>query len=139
MPAYDIRPLQLRILSILEAVDRTCREHKLRYYIWAGTMIGAVRHKGFIPWDDDLDIAMPRPDYDRLIAHQKEWLPEPFEMVCAENDTVYQEAMEYWTQDLRLVTITLKNGLQLRDCIYAPVPGTFSVYGDYKITEPFFS
>ena len=89
MPAYDIRPLQLRILSILEAVDRTCREHQLRYYIWAGTMIGAVRHKGFIPWDDDLDIAMPRPDYDRLIAHQKEWLPEPFEMVCAENDTVY--------------------------------------------------
>ena len=59
--------------------------------------------------------------------------------VKAKNDTVYQEAMEYWTQDMRLVTIVLKNGLQLRDCIYAPVPGTFSVYGDYKITEPFFS
>lgn len=89
MPAYDIRPLQLRILPILEAVDKTCREHNLRYYIWAGTMIGAIRHKGFIPWDDDLDIAMPRPDYDRLIAHCKEWLPKPFEMVCAENDSVY--------------------------------------------------
>ena len=59
--------------------------------------------------------------------------------VKAENDAVYQEAMEYWTQDLRLVTIKLTNGLQLRDCIYAPVPGTFSIYGDYKITEPFFS
>ena len=89
MPVYDIRPLQLRILPILEALDNTCREHGLRYYIWAGTMIGAVRHKGFIPWDDDLDIAMPRPDYDRLIAHGHEWLPEPFEMVCAENDDVY--------------------------------------------------
>lgn len=89
MPAYDIRPLQLRILPILEAVDKTCRKHGLCYYIWAGTMIGAVRHKGFIPWDDDLDIAMPRPDYDCLIAHCREWIPEPFEMVCAENDSVY--------------------------------------------------
>lgn len=89
MALYDIRPLQLRILEILRAVDTTCRQHQLRYYIWAGTMIGAVRHKGFIPWDDDLDIAMPRPDYDRLIAHCHEWLPKPFEMVCAENDSVY--------------------------------------------------
>ena len=47
--------------------------------------------------------------------------------------------MDFWTKDLRLVTIKLTNGLQLRDCIYAPVPGTFSIYGDYKITEPFFS
>ena len=46
--------------------------------------------------------------------------------------------MKFWTKDLRLVTIKLKNGYQLRDCIYAPVPGTFSVYGDYKITEPLF-
>lgn len=71
------------------AVDKTCREHQLRYYIWAGTMIGAVRHKGFIPWDDDIDIAMPRPDYEQLIAHSSEWLPEPYEFVCAENDPDY--------------------------------------------------
>ena len=83
MALYEIRPLQLRILEILGAVDKTCREHNLHYYMWAGTMIGAIRHKGFIPWDDDLDIAMPRPDYDQLIAHCKEWLPEPYEMVCA--------------------------------------------------------
>ena len=60
MADYDIRPLQLRILKILLAVDKVCKEHGLRYYIMAGTMLGAVRHKGFIPWDDDLDIGMPR-------------------------------------------------------------------------------
>ena len=89
MPSYDIRPLQMKILPILKAVDTACRQYGLRYYIWAGTMIGAVRHHGFIPWDDDLDIAMPRPDYDKLIAHCKDWLPEPYEMVCAENDDAY--------------------------------------------------
>lgn len=89
MATYDIRPLQLRILQILLAVDKICKEHNLRYYIMAGTMLGAVRHKGFIPWDDDLDIGMPREDYDSLMSHSKEWLPEHFEAVCAENDPKY--------------------------------------------------
>ena len=73
MATYDIRPLQLRILDILMAVDKVCKEHNLRYYIIAGTLLGAVRHKGFIPWDDDLDIGMPRADYDLLMAHAAEW------------------------------------------------------------------
>ena len=63
MANYDIRPLQLRILKNLLAVDKVCKEHNLRYYIMAGTMLGAVRHKGFIPWDDDIDIAMLRSEY----------------------------------------------------------------------------
>lgn len=89
MAQYDIRPLQLRVLEILLAVDKACKTHGLRYYIVAGTLLGAVRHKGFIPWDDDLDIAMPRADYDKLIAHCKEYLPAQFEMICGENDAVY--------------------------------------------------
>ena len=89
MATYDIRPLQLRILDILMAVDKVCKEHNLRYYIIAGTLLGAVRHKGFIPWDDDLDIGMPRTDYDLLMAHAAEWLPAPFEAACFENDTTY--------------------------------------------------
>lgn len=89
MANYDVALLHRRILRILMATDRCCSEHGLRYYIWAGTMIGAVRHKGFIPWDDDIDIAMPRPDYEKLIANSREWLPEPYELVCAENDPAY--------------------------------------------------
>ena len=86
---YDIRTLQLRILGNLLAVDTVCREHSLRYYIYDGTMLGAVRHKGFIPWDDDLDIAMPREDYETFIAHANEWLEEPYEFVSFETDATY--------------------------------------------------
>lgn len=89
MASYDIELLHRRILDILGAVDATCRAHGLHYYIWAGTQLGAVRHKGFIPWDDDIDISMPRPDYEQLIAHSREWLPEPYELVCAETDPQY--------------------------------------------------
>lgn len=89
MVNYDIDRLHERLLNILLMFDRVCAEHGLRYCICGGTMIGAVRHKGFIPWDDDLDVSMPRPDYEKLIAHAAEWLPEPFEFVCAENDPAY--------------------------------------------------
>lgn len=58
--------------------------------------------------------------------------------VKAVNDAAYQEAMDYWMEGMRLVTIRAKNGYQLRGCVYAPVPEVFSVYGDYPITEPFF-
>ncbi|MCR5394237.1 MAG: LicD family protein [Bacteroidales bacterium] len=78
---YALRDLQLRLVPLIKCIDQVCREHGLRYYLWAGTMLGAVRHKGFIPWDDDADLAMPRPDYDILMAHAHEWLPQPYEIV----------------------------------------------------------
>lgn len=77
------------LLHTLLAIDSVCREHGLRYYIIAGTMLGAVRHKGFIPWDDDADVALPRPDYEQLLAHANEWLPEPYELVSGEQDKMY--------------------------------------------------
>ena len=54
-------------LEILDCIDRFCHEHGLRYSLAYGTLIGAVRHKGYIPWDDDIDLLMPRPEYDRFL------------------------------------------------------------------------
>lgn len=62
-----LRQLQLTQLEILKLIDRICRENNLKYFLYAGTLLGAVRHKGFIPWDDDLDVCMLRPDYERFI------------------------------------------------------------------------
>ena len=55
------------ILSILENIASFCDNNSIRYYLAYGTLIGAIRHKGFIPWDDDIDLIMPRKDYDRFI------------------------------------------------------------------------
>lgn len=55
-------------LTILLEVDRLCKRHGLHYGLCHGTLLGAIRHNGFIPWDDDIDIAMPRPDFDRFVS-----------------------------------------------------------------------
>ena len=65
--------LQKIQLNILREFDLFCREHNIKYYIIGGSAIGCVRHKGFIPWDDDIDVGLFRKDYDRFVelAHQK--------------------------------------------------------------------
>ncbi len=73
-----LREIQLAELDILADIDRFCRDRGLRYCLWCGSLIGAVRHKGFIPWDDDIDIAMPRPDYERFV---KEYVSKKYRCI----------------------------------------------------------
>jgi lipopolysaccharide cholinephosphotransferase len=65
MSPPEIRDVQL---GLLDAFSALCADHGLTFFLTYGTLLGAVRHKGYIPWDDDIDLAMPRPDYDRLCA-----------------------------------------------------------------------
>lgn len=78
MKRLTIREVQLALLELLTEFDKICKKHGLRYSLSAGTLLGAVRHKGFIPWDDDADVCMPRPDYEKFvkIISQEGELPE---------------------------------------------------------------
>lgn len=84
-----LRRQQLRMLELLMEVDRICRRHGIKYWLSSGTLIGAVRHGGFIPWDDDLDIEMMRPDYDRLMSLLPDELPGHMALQTHETDPTY--------------------------------------------------
>lgn len=73
-------------LEVLKAVEKICKKHGLIYFASHGTMLGAVRHKGYVPWDDDLDIAMSRRDINKFIKYAKEELPENYKVYTAEED-----------------------------------------------------
>ena len=85
-----LQEIQKAELNLMILFDRVVRKHGLRYSLSAGTLLGAARHKGFIPWDDDIDVMMPRPDYEKLIQLNREhalW-PEYAELCCLEDGTL---------------------------------------------------
>ena len=106
-----LQKLKEEQLKVLDYIVKVCEENSLEYFLIGGTLLGAVRHRGYIPWDDDLDLAMPRKDYEKFIKiflnqdngkyildtnnHSKYyWLP--FLKVRNKN-TIYQENLQKTT------------------------------------------
>lgn len=86
----QLRSLQLVELDIIKLFAEICEKHGLRYYMVGGTMLGAIRHKGFIPWDDDMDVGMPRPDYERFIQIVRSELPPGYDFLNYKQDKDYK-------------------------------------------------
>lgn len=85
MREIDLETLKTLELALLKQVHDICVAENLRYSLGGGTLLGAVRHKGFIPWDDDIDIMMPRPDYEKFIDYCKNH-ETPFAVKSHETD-----------------------------------------------------
>lgn len=87
-----LRKLQLTELEILKVIDKICTEHDIKYSLIGGTLIGAVRHKGFVPWDDDLDIRMSRLDYERFIKVWNSIQPEGYYLQNKRNTPAFPQS-----------------------------------------------
>lgn len=85
MEGYDLTEVHQANLAILKEIDRICRKYKIKYLLDAGTLLGAVRHKGFIPWDDDADIAFTRSNYDAFLKVVRRELPQEMELLEPED------------------------------------------------------
>lgn len=85
----EMKQIWAKEIELLLELDRVCKKYNLRYFADSGTLLGAVRHKGFIPWDDDIDVVMMRSDYDKLMEVGKSEFKNPFFFQSAYTDKKY--------------------------------------------------
>ena len=86
----QLKLLQEIELENLRMLMEICEKNHLRYYLIGGSLLGAMRHRGFIPWDDDIDVGMPRPDYERFVQIAKGYLPDHMDVKTMTSDPNYK-------------------------------------------------
>ena len=89
MGSLSLEEIKKVELDALCELDRVCKAHGLSYFLAYGTLLGALRHQGFIPWDDDVDVYMPRGDYERFLAEAPAILPPEFEVLSSRSHPDY--------------------------------------------------
>lgn len=85
MEHWDLTKVHEANLKLLKEIDRICRKYKIKYMIDSGTLLGAVRHQGFIPWDDDADVIFTRPNYEKFLKVAGRELPEGMTLLRPED------------------------------------------------------
>lgn len=89
LSAERLQELQNIELNIVLEIDKVCKKHNLTYFLAEGSLLGALRHQGFIPWDDDMDISMPREDYNRFLKIAQTELPAHLHVCCTDTIPAY--------------------------------------------------
>lgn len=102
-----LKETQQVYLELLEEFDKVCIEHGLRYDLCGGSMLGAVRHGGYIPWDNDIDLSMPRPDYERMLELKQAGilgLPKHRDLVSERDETFPRHFARFIRHDVKRVS-----------------------------------
>lgn len=121
-PPTQLRRLQMVELDILKKFLQICEKYDLTYYMLGGTLLGAVRHQGFIPWDDDIDVGMPRPDYERFLAAATAEIASPYQLHTLQmRNSVYS----YYYARLENTTIRLRRDASFQSVI---IPAWIDVF-----------
>ena len=132
-----LKSLQSVLLSMLKDFDKFCRENEIEYWLDSGSCLGAIRHCGFIPWDDDIDIGMLRSDYDRFLNCCKTKLCRPYFLQVVETDSempfLYAKFrldgsmyVEYSNRELKM-----HNGIYIDIFPYDVVPSDYNSFKRY--------
>lgn len=101
----ELRRLQLLELRILQNIDRVCDELGITYFLDSGSVLGALRHRGFIPWDDDIDLGMPRADYERFVHEAPKLLGDEYVVSTPEiNPSQAALFCKVWLRGTRFAT-----------------------------------
>lgn len=137
---YKVRDIQMSLIEILDEIDRLCKEYGIKYSLAFGTLLGAVRNKGFIPWDEDLDIMMTRVEFDKFIKACKVGLSKKYFLMDPYTEHEYPFN---FAKIVKEDTVFLEEGFEYRNVhkgIYVDIFPLDEVYfRTYKIQSLFFS
>lgn len=121
MSNQSVREVQNKILEIMKYIDNMCREHKIVYYIMGGTALGAIRHGGFIPWDDDLDIFMTPDQYEKFKSVFNQQNSKLFVLQEWRTDSKYLEYAKIRMNGTTFIEEALKDRKDLHHGIYVDI------------------
>lgn len=117
-----LRKAQLKMVEILTAIDNVCEKHDIKWWLCYGTLLGAIRHNGFIPWDDDCDIVMMREDYEQFIKVAPTELPKNLHLQNRDIDPNYNKSITKIRMDgTRLVSIDEKENEPYHQGIFVDI------------------
>lgn len=129
----DIIIWKKKILLILDFIIKICNEYNLTYFLCGGTALGAIRHKGFIPWDDDIDIFMPRPDYQRFQDILIKMNNPDYEFLSYETTTFYIQPMgKVSDKHTTLLELDSQNYVEGLYVDVFPLDGCSDLFEEYK-------
>ena len=120
----NLEPIWEATLNVYHEFASLCQKHRLKFWAAYGTVLGAVRHKGFIPWDDDLDVMMPRSDYEMFLRIAVKELPAYLKVVTFRNTPEFSSNIFAKIQDARedvINDVSVRSGLSLRGGIFLDV------------------